>query len=121
LTGKSRRKGASGEREVRDAIKAHGFSAARGGYAGHKAAPDVIHDIPGCHIEVKRREQIHMGDWLKQAEKDAHGLIPIVVWRRSRESWRADVSLEFLLQLLEDRRKNEENITNASLQPHRLQ
>ena len=99
----SRNKGANGEREVRDEIRAHGFNAARGGFAGHKAAADVIHDIPGLHIEVKRREQVRLAEWLKQAEADAQGLIPVVVFRRSREPWRAVVPFEYLLQLLQER------------------
>lgn len=111
----SRNKGANGEREVRDEIRAHGFNAARGGYAGHKAAADVIHDIPGLHIEVKRREQIRIAEWLKQAESDAGELTPVVVFRRNREPWRAVVPFGYLLGLLENR-----NPTNASLQPRRM-
>ena len=99
----SRNKGANGEREVRDEIKAHGFNAARGGYAGHKSAPDVIHDIPGLHIEAKRHEKLRINEWLRQAEADAKGLIPVVVFRRSREPWRAIVPFKYLLQLLQER------------------
>jgi Holliday junction resolvase len=105
MTRLSRRKGATGERQVRDMIRARGFSARR---AGRYGLADVIHGLPsfggaGYHIEVKRRETISMPAWIRQAEADAaeEGLVPLVVWRRSFEDWRVDMPFDEFLRVLE--------------------
>jgi hypothetical protein len=85
----SRTKGKTGELEVRDLIKAYGFKARRGQqYSGGGTSPDVVHSIPGVHVEVKRVETFNLYKALAQAKADAaEGDMPTVWHRRSREEW----------------------------------
>lgn len=94
----SRNKGKLGEREVRDALRRHGFDARRGLAAARE--PDLVHSVPGVHLEVKRRETYELDAWIAQATQDSSELEPIVVFRKSRQPWRAVVNLDFLLGLL---------------------
>lgn len=92
----SRRKGASGEREVRDIFRRHGFHCVRDG----RFEGDLNHDVPGVWVEVKRRETLAIPAWLRQAEHDApEGTVPWVVFRRSKEPWRVVMPLEEALRL----------------------
>lgn len=91
----SRRKGAGGEREVRDILRRFGFRAQRDG----RLAADLDHDIEGWHLEVKRRETASIWAWLEQAARDAFGRVPVVVFRRSRSPWYAVMPLEEALRL----------------------
>ena len=109
----SRRKGASGEREVRDILRRFGIEARRDG----RLDDDLVHGLDGFHIEVKRREQYDLGPWLEQAEEDAKGREPIVVFRKSKQPWRAVIRLEALLQILtnhEEETDAEEAVPGAS-------
>lgn len=94
----SREKGKTGEREVRDALRGFGFNCRRGLAAAGE--PDLVHSIPGVHLEVKRREQYELDEWLRQAESDSGSRIPVVVFRKSRQPWRAVVPLHYLLGLM---------------------
>lgn len=99
---RSRRKGANGEIEVGKLIEAAGFRGSRMGRNGY-SAEDIDHSISGVHIEVKRSERLMIMKWIMQAERDAlesGGKEPVVVFRQSREPWRAVVSFEWLLGLL---------------------
>lgn len=92
----SRRKGAGGEREVRDVLRKHGFRCDR----GQPPYGDLVHDVPGVHLEVKRCETWSLRAWLRQAEADARdGEVPWVVFRGSREPWRVVMPLEEALRL----------------------
>jgi len=95
----SRNKGANGEREVRDIVRAHGFSADRDG----RLDWDLRHDVPGVHLEVKRRETLAIPAWIRQAEEDAAKHVPpveaCVVFRQSHQPWRVVVSLDHYLKL----------------------
>lgn len=89
----SRDKGKAAEREVANLLRAHGFDAARRGrqYAGTPDSPDVV-GIPGCAIEVKRRESGNVTKWLEQAAEDSGpDLMPIVFHRRSRTAWHVTI------------------------------
>ena len=94
----SRRKGASGEREVRDALREHGFLARRDG----RFDGDIEHNVPGIWLEVKRTERASVWECLAQAARDAeaHGwLVPVIAFRRSRSAWHAILPLDELLRL----------------------
>ena len=81
----SKNKGKRGEREAAKFIETFGFEAHRGQqYAGSKDSPDVIHNIPGIHIEVKRNEALQMWPALRQAIRDADDKTPIVLHRTSK-------------------------------------
>ena len=87
----SRAKGIRGELEVRDLLRAEGYLAERGQqHSGGSDAPDVKHDIPNVHIEVKYDERApgSMWRWMSQAVRDAAGLLmPVVFFRRNHCDW----------------------------------
>lgn len=85
----SKEKGKVGEREVAALLKAYGFEARRGQqFAGGGDSPDVVHNIPGLHIEVKRTEQFNMHGALVQAENDKRqDEYPAVFHRKNNKPW----------------------------------
>lgn len=85
----SRQKGARGEREFAAYLRARGVEARRGQqHSGSPDSPDVVHDLPGVHIEVKRVERLAPMEWYAQAVRDAGPeQTPIVAFRRNREDW----------------------------------
>jgi hypothetical protein len=84
--------------ELAHAIRAHGFACERTGRNG-RTSEDLTHDIPGVWLEAKRRETLALPEWLRQAERDAGDLTPVVAFRRSREPWRVVVPLDSWLAL----------------------
>lgn len=87
---KSRRKGASGEREFAALCREHGYpnvvrTAQHCGKNGGQ--PDVI-GLPGIHVEVKRTESLRLYDALAQAIRDCKpGRVPIVAHRKNDCGW----------------------------------
>lgn len=98
----SRNKGANAEREVRDIIREAGFEAHRDGqiYGDDGPNEDIAHNIPGVHIEVKRRETLSLPAWCRQAEEDARGRVPWVVYRQSHQPWRVVLPFRWVLRLV---------------------
>lgn len=94
---KSKRKGASGERELaKELTRLFGVEASRGvQYQGTPDSPDVV-GLPGIHIECKRAEAIRLYKAVDQAVADAGENIPVVCHRTSRHPWLATVRLEDL-------------------------
>ena len=83
----AKRKGKVGEREAAKFISKFGFDAHRGQqYAGSKDSPDVVHNIPKIHIEVKRNEALQIWPALRQAISDAAGLTPVVMHRCNKSN-----------------------------------
>ena len=84
----SRSKGIRGELEVRDLFRAGGYKAQRGQqYAGGSDSPDVRHNIPWLHVEVKYTQSSGIWNWLAQAVRDAKGKLPVVFHRRNSKDW----------------------------------
>ena len=85
----SKKKGKLGEREVAALLKAYGFEARRGQqFAGGGDSPDVVHNIPGLHIEVKRTEQLNLYAALEQADNDSDSdENPVVFHRKNNRPW----------------------------------
>lgn len=87
---KSRRKGATGEREFASLCRKHGYDKAvrTAQHCGKNGGqPDVV-GLPGIHIEVKRTEHLHLYDALAQAQRDRKpDNIPIVAHRRNDCPW----------------------------------
>ena len=85
----SRAKGARGELECSKEWAAVMGGAARRGqqFAGGSDSPDIVHDFPGIHIEVKRTERGNPYSWLEQATRDCQGKCPVVLHRRSHQPW----------------------------------
>lgn len=98
----SRRKGSAGELEAAHFIQRFGFEARRGQqFSGTETSADVVHNIPGFHLEVKRVERGNPYDWLEQCERDrAQDDMPLVMHRRNREQWICVMYAEDLLYLL---------------------
>ena len=101
---RSRDKGKRGEREVVALFKAHGFEARRGQqYRGGPDSPDVIHDVPGLHVEVKFREQASLFVALEQASRDAAlEDTPVVFMRKLRKPWLVVIDADDFLDLIEE-------------------
>lgn len=99
---KSKRKGASGEREVSKLLQDFGFEAKRGvqfGKGSHDN-PDVKHNIPNTHIEVKRCESLSLYKAFKQALEDSKEEDkPIVFHRRNNERWLVIMDAEDYLRM----------------------
>ena len=98
---KSRRKGKRGELEVAAEIRRIFRTEARRGrqYRGTDESPDVLTDIHGVHIEVKRTEALRLYEALEQAIGDAGEKVPVVLHRANRRPWVAIVRLDDLPRL----------------------
>lgn len=95
-------KGKVGERELADFLKEWGYEARRGQqFSGGTESPDIVHNIPGIHIECKRVEAGNLYKWLEQAQRDAAGKArPIVVHRKNKKPWVVILTLEDFLALI---------------------
>lgn len=103
MSAMSRNKGARGEREIVDLLRAEGWPNARRTSDGREqqARGDIANGPQGVHIECKFQERISIPACLRQAAADASDLdIPILVHRSSRQPWLATLELEELLPLL---------------------
>lgn len=98
----SREKGKRGELEFAAYLRERGCVARRGQqHAGGSGSPDVVHNIPGLHVEVKRVERGSLYGWLAQAVRDAAGDgMPVVAHRRNRGEWIAILRMDDLIALL---------------------
>ena len=100
-----RRKGAAGELEVLELVRARWPRATRGFASGATGGGDIAHGPEGVILEVKRVEKFRLRDAWKQASEAAepNGLLPIVATRWSRGEWLAVLPLDELLALLHAR------------------
>lgn len=96
------KKGKRGELEARDKVREHGYEARRGQqFSGGDDSPDVVHSIPGVHLEVKRVEAGNLYNWLDQAINDAGaGKVPVVMHKRNRKEWVAIMRFDDMMNLL---------------------
>jgi hypothetical protein len=84
----SRAKGVRGELELAHWLDARGIAAVRGQQRkGGDDSPDVLHALPGIHIECKRVEKLELWGALEQACRECGGKTPSVWFRRSRSFW----------------------------------
>ena len=98
----SREKGKRGEREVSALLRDWGFAARRGQqFSGGGDSPDVVHNIPGVHIEVKRVEQLNLTSALEQAKGDApDNHLPVVFHKKNRGVWTVSLTADDFLKLM---------------------
>ena len=98
----SRAKGASGEREICKILRDHGYEARRGvQYSGYNGDPDIVTNIPGYHIEIKRVENLNLEKAMDQSIRDAkEGEVPIVAHRKNGKEWKVTLHLEDFIKLL---------------------
>ena len=100
----SRAKGVRGELELAAFFKEHGIDARRGQqHAGGGDSPDVVHDLPGIHVECKRVEALQLWPAMDQAKRDARvGSTPVVFHRPSRRPWIVILDASQFLELVKD-------------------
>jgi len=92
-----RRKGAVGELELAELMRSLGLDAARSARNGVDRAEDIMHSIPGVHVECKRVERLNVSQAMKQAADAAGKKIPSVWHRRNREPWLLTIPAEDVL------------------------
>ncbi len=108
-------KGKRGEREFAKMLREWGFKARRGQqFSGDEDSPDVIHNIPNIHFEVKRTETLRLDDAMKQAYADAGPKqVPVVAFKRNRGKWVAILPMDNFLatvkMLMDLRKSRDEN------------
>ena len=104
----SRDKGKRGELEFAAFLRGHGYEARRGQqFSGGHDSPDVVHSIPGIHVEVKRVENFSLYPALDQAERDRQdGQVPVVFHRRNHKPWVAIVDAGDFIKLLKEANAN---------------
>lgn len=99
----SRAKGKRGELELAAYLRERGIEARRGQqFSGGAGSPDVVHNLPGVHLECKRCESGNLYDWLAQAKRDAgaSGALPVIAHRKNNREWVAILPLNELLEIL---------------------
>jgi hypothetical protein len=89
-------KGKVGEREVANWITKNWNIPARRGqqFKGTKDSPDVIVDIDGLHLEVKRVEKLNVSQALERCKQEAGDKVPVLFHRRNREKLKMTVFAE---------------------------
>lgn len=104
VSAKGRRdKGVGGEREVTVLFEQRGFDV-RGleGLGDQIATKGTPGELLAFHLECKRQERLRIHEWLRQCIAETPtGMVPLLVYRRSREDWNAVLPLSALLDLLE--------------------
>jgi hypothetical protein len=87
----SRSKGKRGELEAAAEVRKYGYSSRRGQqFSGSGDSPDVIHSVPGIHLEVKRCEKFRIWVAIDQANEDCPvDKKPVVMHRKNNREWLA--------------------------------
>lgn len=99
----SRAKGARGERQWRDELRAAGYEARRGQqFCGGADSPDVVcPELDFIHWEVKCVERLNVEDAIAQARRDSSAAkVPIVAHRRSFRPWLVTMDAETFFKFL---------------------
>lgn len=112
----SKNKGKVGERETAALLRSYGFGARRGQqFAGGGDSPDVVHDMEGFHIEVKRTEQFGLWAALDQATRDMKpGETPLIFHRKNNRPWVVVLPAADFLALCRDYVFEKENADASS-------
>lgn len=98
----SRRKGATGEREIANILKEYGYETRRGQqFSGQNGDADVV-GLPDIHLEIKRVERLNIEGAMEQSRRDARaGELPVVMHRKNRYPWLVTMDLEAWMALYE--------------------
>ena len=97
----SRSKGKNGELELVHLLRDNGFEAKRGQqFAGSPDTPDVVHNIPNVHIEVKRVEKLNIDKALDQAIRDCGDKMPTVWHRKNRTDWKVTLLAKDFISII---------------------
>jgi len=83
-------------------LRISGFEARRGQqFSGASGDPDVVHNVPNLHIEVKRVEQLQLHKAMVQSGADAPpGKVPSVWHRKTRQPWYVTMRADHFLRML---------------------
>ncbi len=126
MSGSERRKGRTGEAELRAVLDSHGFRA-EGLQRNLVAVLDVLAHGYGVRLAVegKRCNALRVPEWTRQAQEGApDGYLPVVAYRRDREPWYAVAPLDGLLtalaQLGRDNANLESRLDAATLEVRKL-
>lgn len=107
MTGRmSRAKGARGELEVIEVLRANGYPHAHRNFdSGSAGGGDIARGPEGVALEVKRTERFALREAWAQASEDAatRGDIPVVAHRWNNGPWLAVLPLDELVVLLRAR------------------
>jgi hypothetical protein len=103
MSARERTKGARGELEVVELVRARWPRATRNFASGAAGNGDIAHGPEGVSIECKRTERLRLRDAWAQASTDADrgGLLSVVATRWNGGPWLAVLELDELLALLE--------------------
>lgn len=95
-------KGARGERQWRDELRANGYDARRGQqFSGSPDSPDVVcAALPWARFEVKAVERLNIEDAIEQARRDCGGKVPLVAHKRNHRRWLVTMPAEVFFQFL---------------------
>lgn len=89
----SKKKGASGERELANKLKEYGYNCRRGQQYNGLEGEDVV-GLKGIHIECKRVERLDLASAMYQAIKDTQkGKLPAVFHRKNHSNWLVTMEL----------------------------
>lgn len=94
----SRRKGVRGERAIAVAFQEAGATRLH----NLEGQGDLLVELSDVlyHVEAKRRERLELMTWIRQAELEADSrMVPLVVFRQSRQPWRVVLRLEHFLEV----------------------
>ena len=101
----SKRKGASGERELVRKLKEYGFDTRRSVQYNGKAEEgqaDLV-GLDGIHIECKRVERLNIYDAMAQAKHDAKAdELPTVFHRKNNAKWLVTLELDSFMKLYKE-------------------
>ena len=100
----SKRKGATGERELAHKLNEYGFDTRRTVQYNGKA-DDGEADLVGLeniHIECKRVEKLNLQDAMAQAIHDAKGKLPAVFHRKNHCEWLVTMRLSDWMELYKE-------------------
>lgn len=95
----SKKKGASGERELANKLKDYGYNTRRGQQYNGLEGEDVV-GLDYIHIECKRVERLNLEEAMLQSKRDAtSGQLPAVFHRKNNHKWLVTMELENWMQL----------------------
>ena len=99
-----RRKGATAERDVVSWLRDNGFPDARRYLAGDGRQPGDVDGVAGVAIEIKNQRTLALPAWLRQAEDEARGNLPVVFHKpigvTDVARWHATTYVEHFVELI---------------------
>ena len=100
MSASERTKGARGEREVADLLRAFGIECDRTVHNSGMFLRGDLTGVAGYHIEVKRQETLRVPAWIRQAADECGDCVPVVTFRQNRGEWYAALPLRDLARLI---------------------